>query len=80
MIGLGRGIAFVSSKREVADQVFILRFWREDAGCGEDFRWRAQVRNVNTRQRQTTDDVDAAFALVLARLNAVVVENGSTDR
>ena len=56
--------------RTAADQVFILRFWREATGRGEELRWRAQVRNVNTRQRQAADDVESAFALVLAHLNA----------
>ena len=53
-----------------SDQVFILRFWREATGCGDELRWRAQVRNVNTRQRQIADDIESAFAIVLAQLNA----------
>jgi hypothetical protein len=54
------------------DQVFVLRFWREATGCGQELRWRAQVRNVNTRQRQLADDAEAAFALILAQLNSAV--------
>ena len=56
--------------RTAADQVFILRFWREATGDGEELRWRAQVRNVNTRQQHMADDVDSAFGLVQAQLNA----------
>ena len=47
-----------------ADEVFILRFWLEEAELREHLRWRAQIRSVNTRQRRITDDVDLAFALI----------------
>jgi hypothetical protein len=53
-----------------ADQVFILRFWREATGCDDEFRWRAQIRNVNTRQRRVVDDIETALSLVLAQLCA----------
>lgn len=52
------------------DQVFILRFWREIGDHGDEFRWRVKVRNVETRQSQITDDIESAFALVEAQLNA----------
>lgn len=55
-----------------ADEVFILRFWLEEADMQERMRWRAQVRSVNTRQRQVTNDVDSAFALVAERLRAAL--------
>jgi hypothetical protein len=55
-----------------ADEVFILRFWLEEADVQEHMRWRAQVRSVNTRQRQVTDDVDSAFALIAERLRAAL--------
>ena len=55
-----------------ADEVFILRFWLEEAGMQEHLRWRAQVRSVNTRQRQIADDIDSAFALIATRLRAAL--------
>jgi hypothetical protein len=58
----------VNSHHTVADQVFIIRFWREDAGPGQQFRWRAQIRNVTTRQKLMVDDVETALALVRAKL------------
>ena len=54
------------------DEVFILRFWLEEADKQEHLRWRAQVRNVNTRQRQITNDIDSAFALIADRLRAAL--------
>jgi hypothetical protein len=61
----------VSPRCTVADEVFILRFWREQEDHGQEFRWRAQVRNVNTRERHTADDLDAAMVLISTRLRAV---------
>ena len=58
----------VNARHTVADQVFIIRFWREDAGPGQQFRWRAQIRDVTTRQKLTVDDVEKALALVRAKL------------
>jgi len=55
-----------------ADEVFILRFWLEEAGIQEHLRWRAQVRSVNTRQRQIADDIDSAFAVIANRLRAAL--------
>ncbi len=55
-----------------ADEVFILRFWLEEADVHDDLRWRAQVRSVNTRQRQITDDIDSAFELIADRLRAAL--------
>jgi hypothetical protein len=55
-----------------ADEVFILRFWLEQADMREQLRWRAQIRSVNTRQRQITDDIDSAFALIAERLRAAL--------
>jgi hypothetical protein len=54
------------------DEVFILRFWLEEAGVHEELRWRAQVRNVNTRERQVADDIDSAFGLIANRLRAAL--------
>jgi hypothetical protein len=64
-----------------ADEVFILRFWLEEADMHEHLRWRAQVRSVNTRQRQITDDIDTAFALIADRLRAALsAESGEKER
>jgi hypothetical protein len=65
----------VNSTRTVADQVFVIRFWCEDTGPGRQRKWRAQVRNVNTRQQLTADDVETALALVRAEL----IEAASAD-
>lgn len=56
------------------DQVFILRFWREDAGAGEQGRWRVLVRNINNQRGEVVDDVQRAFAVVSSSLNAAVEE------
>ena len=56
-----------------ADEVFILRFWLEEAGTHDQLRWRAQVRSVNTQQRQIADDIDAAFTLIARRLGAALL-------
>ena len=56
-----------------SDEVFILRFWLEEAGVHDELRWRAQVRNVNTRQRQVADDVDSALALIASRLRTALL-------
>ena len=59
----------------VADQVFVLRFWRERTGLGDGFRWRGQIRNLNTRQPQTVNDAQDAVDLILAYLNNAVLAN-----
>lgn len=53
-----------------ADQVFILRFWKEEVENDRRTQWRVQVQNVNTRRRQIVDDIDSAFAIVTDRLKA----------
>jgi hypothetical protein len=60
----------MSANWPTTDQVFILRFWKEEGGADRKLKWRVQVQNVNTRRRQVVDDVDRAFALVTARLIA----------
>jgi hypothetical protein len=55
-----------------ADEVFILRFWLEEAGMHDELRWRAQVKNINTRQRHVANDVDSAFVLIADRLRAAL--------
>jgi hypothetical protein len=58
----------VNSRRAPADEVFVVRFWRERQNSEDEFRWRAQVRSVTTRDRRTADSVEAVFALIKARL------------
>jgi hypothetical protein len=60
----------MSSGWPTADQVFILRFWKEEAENDQRTQWRVQVQNVNTRRRQIVDDIDRAFAIVTERLKA----------
>jgi hypothetical protein len=60
----------VNSRRALADEVFVVRFWREQQDSGQEFRWRVQVRSVTGRDRYIADSVEAAFALIKARLEA----------
>jgi hypothetical protein len=69
----------MNQERPLLDQVFILRFWRESAGGGAD-RWRVLVRNINTRHRDVVDDVQRAFAIVAANLNAAAVASGMPEQ
>ncbi|BAL76829.1 hypothetical protein [Bradyrhizobium cosmicum] len=62
-----------------SDQVFILRFWREFAGPTERGHWRVQVRNINTCRRDVVDNVQGAFSIISADLNAAVTENEGHD-
>lgn len=70
----------MDSQRPSLDQVFILRFWRESADASEHARWRVQVRNINTRQRDVVDDVQHAFAIVASNLNAAAGEHDGLER
>lgn len=65
----------MTERRPLLDQVFILRFWRESADASEDARWRALVRNINTRRRDVVDDVQRAFAIVASNLDAAAGEH-----
>ena len=56
------------SRRAPADEVFVVRFWREEQNSESEFRWRAQVRSVTGRDRHVADGVEAVFALIRARL------------
>ena len=58
----------MTSRRAPADEVFVVRFWREEQNSEGEFRWRAQVRSVTDRNRHIADSVEAAFALIRARL------------
>jgi len=51
---------------QIADQVFILRFWREP-GSGEDC-WRVKIGSVNQGSWLHVDGVAAAFAAIRASL------------
>jgi hypothetical protein len=63
-------LCFVNSPRAPADEVFVVRFWREQQDTRHGFRWRVQVRSVTGRDRHIADSVEAAFALIRARLEA----------
>jgi hypothetical protein len=65
----GQRNAVVKELGGIIDQVFVLRFWWEEAGNGSNEHWRAQVRHVNSRQKKIANDVAAAFALIRAQLN-----------
>lgn len=60
----------MSLQRPPLDPVFILRFWREALDGSGKARWRVQVRNINTGRRDVVDDVQSAFTIVTANLNA----------
>jgi len=60
----------VNSRRAPADEVFVVRFWREQQNSEDEFPWRAQVRSVTGRDRRIADSVEAVFALIKARLEA----------
>jgi hypothetical protein len=66
----------VNSRRALADEVFILRFWREQETLERQFRWRVQVRTLATRDRYTAESVEAAFAVICARLSAASDDYG----
>ena len=66
----------MGAQRPLLDQVFILRFWREEADASDQGRWRVLIRNINTRRRDVVDDVQRAFAIVTANLNAAVPDAG----
>ncbi|MBV9626809.1 MAG: hypothetical protein JO230_01815 [Xanthobacteraceae bacterium] len=59
----------MTSRRVPADEVFVVRFWREQDDCEGKFRWRAQVRSVTSRNRYIVDSVEAALALIRTRLD-----------
>jgi hypothetical protein len=65
----------VNSRRAPADEVFVVRFWREQQDSGHEFRWRVQVRSVTGRDRHIADSVEAAFALIRARLEVASEKN-----
>jgi hypothetical protein len=58
----------VNSCRALADEVFVVRFRREQQNNEDEFSWRAQVRSVTGHDRHTADSVEAALALIRARL------------
>ena len=63
----------MTSRRAPADEVFVVRFWREQQNGEDDFHWRAQVRSVTGRNRHVVDSVEAVFALIKARLEKAFV-------
>ncbi|MBV9237708.1 MAG: hypothetical protein JOZ94_17875 [Xanthobacteraceae bacterium] len=70
----------MTSRRVPADEVFVVRFWREQDDSQGTFRWRAQVRSVTGRDHHVADSVEATFALIKARLEkASVPERRGTE-
>ncbi len=69
----------MSLQRPLLDPVFILRFWRETLDGSERARWRVQVRNINTGRRDVVDDVQCAFTIVTANLNAAEEERANSE-
>jgi hypothetical protein len=54
----------------VADQVFVLRFWRESrAAEASADEWRVRISYVNTRNRLHVDGTGAAFEIVQSLLD-----------
>ena len=52
-----------------ADQVFVLRFWREPDGCDQtNANWRVKISHVNSRRRLHADGLDRAFEVVCKEL------------
>jgi len=52
-----------------ADQVFVLRFWREPGdGDQTDASWRAKISHVNSRKRLHVHGVDRVFEVVRKEL------------
>ncbi len=70
----------MNSQRPLLDQVFILRFWKEAIDADDHVGWRVLVRNINTRRRDVVDDVQRAFAIVAANLNAATGEGDELER
>jgi len=53
----------------LADQVFVLRFWRETDDCGRtDASWRVRISHVNKRRRLHAHGLDRAFEVVRSTL------------
>ena len=67
----------MDAHRPSLDQVFILRFWREEADASDQGRWRVLIRNINTRRRDVVDDVQRAFAIVEGSLSETVTKQDS---
>jgi hypothetical protein len=49
----------VPSRPAPADEVFVVRFWRERQNSEHEFSWRAQVRSVTNRDRHLADSIEA---------------------
>jgi hypothetical protein len=65
----------MSLQRPLLDPVFILRFWQEALDASGKVRWRVQIRNINTGRRDVVDDVQSAFTIVTANLEAAEREH-----
>ena len=64
-----------------ADQVFVLRFWRETHDRGlVDASWRVKISHVNSRRRVHAHGLDLAFELVRRALESSLGNPPETQR
>ncbi len=64
-----------------ADQVFVLRFWREPHDRDRaDASWRVKISHVNTRQRLHAQGLDRAFEVVRHALETSLGNPPETQR
>jgi hypothetical protein len=63
-----------------ADQVFILRFWRELDDCDwSNASWRVKISHVNSRWRLHAHGVDSAFDTVRRMLESSSQHTGGAS-
>jgi hypothetical protein len=59
----------LAGRKKPVDQVFILRFWREEDGhMDATSLWRARVTDVNTGRELHADGIDMALTIVRSLL------------
>jgi len=64
-----------------ADQVFVLRFWRETHNSDQaDASWRVKISHVNSRRRLHAHGLDRAFEAVRCALESSLGSPPETQR
>src|SRR5262245_36125375 len=64
-----------------ADQVFVLRFWRETHDYDQaDASWRVKISHVNSRRRLHAHGLDRAFEIVRGALETSLGNSPETQR
>ena len=64
-----------------ADQVFVLRFWRETHDRDQaNATWRVKISHVNSRRRLHAHGLDRAFELVRSTLETSLRSPPETQR